>query len=132
MSDLLDRTELLFRHAPPAFVREDRLSSQAFVPRKADAGKLSVARSSLTTAEAAYRLRVEGLGRPTAGTWAVSVGECNEANLGVAADPLSSPPEPVADPAHALIDFSGLTSRQQESKAQVLVAHARARGRLWP
>lgn len=127
-----DREEVLLRHVPPAFFREERLSSQAFEPGSNDDGQLSVARGSLTTAEAAFALRVSAYGKQPAGTWGVSVGECEDAALKVRPDPLTSPPEPVADPAHALVDFRGLSRRQSAAKAQILVGHARLRGRLHP
>lgn len=70
---LTEATELLYRQPHPTFLRDGRSSSQAFRPSSGDDGMLSVARSSLVSAEEAcarYRAR----GKLSAGTWAVSLG----------------------------------------------------------
>ena len=74
---LSDDEELLFRQVHPSFVRDGRPSSQAFRPTAKDEGKLSVARGSLTTPAGAFEVHTTGLGLPSAGTWAVTVGECD-------------------------------------------------------
>ncbi|MBI3267886.1 MAG: hypothetical protein HYZ53_02610 [Planctomycetes bacterium] len=51
---LKDGGEMLYRQVFPAFVRDGRPSSQAFCPTPKDNHLLSVARSALTTAEAAH------------------------------------------------------------------------------
>jgi len=94
---LSDDEELLFRQVHPSFVRDGRPSSQAFRPTAKDAGKLSVSRGSLTTPDRAFKLHTEGLGLRSAGTWAVSVGECREEGLNVLPDPLTSPAENQAE-----------------------------------
>ena len=133
MTDPLDDgDELLLRQVPAAFMRESRLSSQAFTPGRNDDRKLSVARGSMTTPEAAFDHHTRVCGRQSVGTWAVSVAECTTVQLAAHPDPLTSPPEPAPDPAHAIIDFGGLSRGQTDSKAQVLARQATARGRLWP
>ena len=127
---LADDEELLFRQVHPSFVRDGRPSSQAFRPTAKDEGKLSVARGSLTTPAAAYRLYTEGLGLPSAGTWAVNVGECREQGLNVFPDPLTSPPEKVADAAHAVVDFTPYSKNQAEAKGARLARKAFERGAL--
>jgi hypothetical protein len=129
---LPDDEELLFRQVHPNFVRDGRPSSQSFRPTVKDAGKLSVARGSLTTPAAAYELYTAALGLPSAGTWALSVGECREQILNVLPDPLTSPPEKVADPAHAVIDFAPYSKSQAEAKGARLARKAVERGRLYP
>ena len=129
---LSDDEELLFRQVHPRFVRDGRPSSQAFRPTPKDLSKLSVARGSLTTPAAAYELYTAGLGLPSAGTWATTVGECREQALNVLPDPLSSPPEKVADPAHALVDFTPHSKSQAEAKGARLARKAVDRGRLHP
>jgi hypothetical protein len=125
--------ELLFRQVNPGWVRDGRVSSQAFRPTRKDAGLLSVDRASLANAESSFRLFTEGLRRPSAGTWAVTVQECDEQSLPVIEDPLTSPPEVVANPAHAVISYKDVSSNQQvESKSQALARCARERGRLFP
>jgi hypothetical protein len=129
---LSDDDELLLRQVHPSFVRDGRPSSQAFRPTNKDAGKLSVARGSLTTPAAAFELYRMGLELPSAGTWAVSVGECREQGLNVLPDPLISPPEKVPDPAHALVDFAAHSKNQVEAKGARLARKASERGRLHP
>ncbi|MDP8999470.1 MAG: hypothetical protein M3O46_05100 [Myxococcota bacterium] len=124
---LSDDEELLFRQVHPSFVRDGRPSSQAFRPTAKDEGKLSVARGSLTTAAGAFELHTAGLGLPSAGTWAVTVGECREQALSVLPDPLTSPPETVADPAHALVDFAPHSKSQGGAKGARLARKAGTR-----
>jgi hypothetical protein len=83
-------------------------------------------------ASAAHELFTMGLGLASAGTWGVTVGECRQQALPVRADPLTSPPEKVADPAHAVIDFAGVSKGQTEAKGARLARGAVARGRLHP
>jgi hypothetical protein len=129
---LSDDEELLFRQVHPSFVRDGRPSSQAFRPTAKDAGKLSVSRGSLTTPDRAFKLHTEGLGLRSAGTWAVSVGECREEGLNVLPDPLTSPPEKIADPAHALVDFAPYPKNQAEARGARLARKAVDRGKMHP
>lgn len=107
--------ELLYRQVHPSWVRDGRPTSQAFTPTKKDENQLSTARSTLTTPEAAYRLHIDGYQLKSAGTWAVTVAECDEAKLSAFHDPKTSPP----DPAHASIDFSSLPSNSKKDAAGV-------------
>lgn len=132
VGSLSDEEELLFRQVHPSFMRDGRPSSQAFRPTPKDEGKLSVARGSLTTAAAAYELHTVGLELRSAGTWAITVGECRGQSLAVVADPIASPPARVADPAHALVDFAPHSKNQAEAKGARLARQAVERGRLHP
>jgi hypothetical protein len=138
MSDDGDRTplddgdELLLRQVHPSFVRDGRPSGQAFKPTKKDQGMLSVARSSVSSPADAFHLHTAVLGLPSQGTWGISVSECQRHQLKAFPDPLTSPPEKVADPAHAFIDFRGLSNGRTESKATQLRNDALVRGRLHP
>ena len=132
LEPLDDGDELLFRQVDQSFIRDGRPSGQAFRPTKKDDGKLSVARSSLTTAEQAFHLHTVLLSLPSEGTWAVSVAECGQHELRAFPDPLTSPPDKVADPAHAFVDFGGLSNSRVESKATQLRNDAFARGRIFP
>ena len=127
--DFPHAAELVFRQVHPSFLRNGRPTSQAFRPTKKDNGFLSVARESLTTAAAAYQLHVGPKDLKSAGSWAVSVGECEVAGVPLVADPLT---EPVEDAAHTLIDFSALSVKQQEAQGAVLGRAATVRGRLFP
>lgn len=129
---LADDDEVLFRQMHPSFVRDGRPSSQAFRPTAKDEGRLSVARGSLTTAAAAFQHYTQRLCLASAGTWGVTVGECREQGLPAIADPLAAPPETVADPAHAVIDFTAHSRSQTEAKGTRLARKAFERGRLHP
>lgn len=131
-SAALSDDELLYRQVHPSFVRDGRPSSQAFRPTVKDDGKLSVARGSLTTPKAAYEHHTGALGLASAGTWALTVGECTVQALPARPDPLTSPPEKVADPAHAVVDFSGVSRSQATAKGTRLARCASDRGRLHP
>jgi hypothetical protein len=127
-----DADELLFRQVHPAWVRDGRPSSQAFRPTAKDNGQLSVARGALTTAQAAYEHHTTRLGFQSAGTWAVSVGECRGLSLPTVADPIPEAPGQPADRAHAVIQFLGLSKAQIEAKGAKLARFASERGRLYP
>jgi hypothetical protein len=130
MDVLDDASELLLRQVNPAFVREGRVGSQAFRPTSKDNRMLSVARSALTTAEAAFELYTSCRKLGSAGTWGVTIGECSSLGLAARPDPLSEPPCP--DPAHAVIDFSELSNRKVEAHGARLARFANDRGRLYP
>lgn len=125
-----DEAEVLFRQVNPAFIRDGRVGSQAFRPTPKDERKLSVARSTLTSAAAAFELYTDCRELRSAGTWAVTVAECTNLGLKTRADPLSEPPCP--DPAHAFVDFTELTNRKVEAHGTRLARHANDRGRLHP
>ena len=129
---LTDRSEVLYRHVHPNWIKSDEPTSQAFRPNSKDEGKLSTARGSMTSAAGAFALYTEGLGLRAAGTWAVSVGElaAEPSPLNAVADPIEDDPCP--DPAHAYIDFGVMHRKTIEAKAKVLLAAARRRGRQHP
>ncbi len=132
MGDFDDQEELLFRQVHPSFIRDGRPSGQSFRPMPKDAGKLSVARGAITDAEAAYELHTRALGLASVGAWAVTVEECTSQSLPVLADPLTAPPEPIANPAHAVVDFTAVSKSQAEAKASRLARLATERGKLHP
>lgn len=127
---LSDVAELLLRQVHPGFVRDGRVGSQAFRPTPKDKRMLSVARAVLTTAEAAFTRHTECLALASAGTWAVTVGECAELALPVRPDAIIE--EPCPDPAHAVVDFTALTNSKIEAHGARLARRANDRGRLHP
>lgn len=126
---LEDDAELVLRQVHPMFVQEGRVTSQAFRPSKSDVGLLSVARASHTTAEDAFRLHTEGKKLASVGVWGLSVADCRSESLAVFADPEPGPPP---DPAHALLDFRGLTRSEAEARSKRLLVRANERGRQYP
>jgi hypothetical protein len=121
-----DQSELLYRQVPPAWVDDGIPSSQAFAPTRKDAGMLSIARGTKTTAEGAYLHHTEVLGLRSSGTWAITVGEANAVGLKSFSQPSDK------SPAHGFVDFRELGRRPAEAKGKLLLANARARGRLYP
>jgi len=112
---LIDEDELLFRQVHPSFVRDGRVGSQAFRPTPKDKKLLSVAQSTKTTAAAAFELHTQCNNLSSAGTWAVTVSECQLLGLPVRSDEVSDGPCP--DSAHAVIDFTALSNSKIEHKA---------------
>jgi hypothetical protein len=123
---LSEPTELLHRQVHPQFIRDGRVSSQAFKLNTQDKGLLSVTRDSKCSAQEAHR-RYTARGRSSCGVWSVTVAECNSAGLQAYDDPLED------DDAHAVVDFNVLPSKGQLEKAAArLTEHARQRGRQYP
>ncbi len=120
-----DPEELLYRQVHPSWVQDGVPSSQTFKPTKKDAGMLSVALGSKTSAEGAFNHHMQALERKSAGTWAVTVGEVTEAGLTSHAQPLDDNPD------HGFIDFRGRGRGEIERSAKVLLAKARDRGCLY-
>jgi hypothetical protein len=127
---LTDEGELLFRQVNPAFIREGRVGSQAFRPTRKDERMLSVARSSLTTAQASFARHTGCLKLASVGTWAVTVAEC--ASLGLPARPDAITEGPCPDPAHAVVDFTAFTNSKVEGHGARLARLANERGCLHP
>lgn len=131
VEQLADLQERLYRHVHPSWVKDAQPTSQAFKPTPKDDNKLSTARGTLTTAEDAFLHHTGPLGLAAVGTWAVTVAEVEAGPIPLAAygDPLT---EPIADPAHAYIEFPSEPRKTIETKAKLLQAAARGRGRLHP
>ncbi len=123
---LVEPDELLYRQVHPGFVDDGIPSAQAFAPTKKDEGKLSIARGKLTTAEGAYTHHTSALHLKSAGSWGLTVAETNGGELQAFGEPIAG------SPAHGFIDFRDLGRGPAEKKAKLLLAHAKARGRLHP
>lgn len=129
-SSLTDEDELLFRQVHPSFVRDGRVGSQAFRPTPKDQKMLSVTQSSKTTALAAFELHTQCNKLASAGTWAVTVGECQALDLPTRSDEVLD--GDCLDPAHAVIDFTALSNSKIEAQGARLARHANDRGILHP
>jgi hypothetical protein len=114
---LSDYDELLHRQVHPSWIRDGRITSQAFRPTKKDDKKLSIDRGSLTDPANAFREYVKQ-GRASVGVWSVTVGECGGAKVKAYPDPLPD------DPAHGVIDFSSLPSNSAIEAAGDRLARA--------
>lgn len=131
MNAAWEDTDLVFRQVHPNHWDGKNPNSVAFSPTPKDEGKLSVDDASLVTAEGAWTQFTEKLGFQSVGTWAVSFAEIGAAGgLALVRNPITDPvDESKSNPAHCLIDFSGLTSKGQKKKrAQELAIKASARG----
>lgn len=122
-------SELLLRNVHPAWLDSGRLTSQAFTPFPKDVGLLSTDRGACTTPEASYDLHVNSKSLRSEGIWAVTASEADGEGVASFADPDDGPPP---NPAHAVIDFRGLTRRECSAIAKRLAAHAATRKRLFP
>lgn len=71
---LTDENEVLLRQIHPTFIQGGQPSSQPFAPTPKDANRLSVDRSSLTTAADSHAL-FTGNGHASEAVYGVSVGE---------------------------------------------------------
>ena len=124
-------TDLLFRQVHPNHLEGKNPNSQAFLPSKAHQEKLSVDDASKVTAEQSWTHFTKNLGLQSAGTWAISFEEVKScAEIQVLRDPILNEGEPSKNnPAHCLIDFSGLSSKgMKRNHAQRLAISASARG----
>jgi hypothetical protein len=125
---------LFYRQVNPNWLAEGVPSSQAFGPTPKDKGKLSVDDASKVSAEGSWRHFTETLGLRSVGTWAVSMGEVEEAgDLAVTASPKVVAEDPAKDnPAHCDVDFSQVSPKgQRKKKAQYLAMKATTRGCLY-
>lgn len=130
MSDKLsEKDEVLYRQIHPTFVQDGVPTSQSFVPTPKDDGKLSVDRSSLTTAESAHSHFV-GKGRQSSAVYGVSVNEFGVQTIDCFPDPIDEPED--RNPSHAYANYKPFTSNDQKNKAKRIKQSALLRGRLHP
>ena len=109
----------LYRHIHPAWIRNNRVTSQAFCPTAKDEQRLSVYDGDQISAKNAFKHYSRG--HESAGVLAVTVGECSALGLTVV-------PEPSLFPEHLIIDFSPFGRSQSKRIAKKLAELARARG----
>ena len=118
----MTESTLLYRQIHPAWVREGRVTSQAFRPTAKDRKRLSVHDGDQISAEESWRRHT--LKYRSAGVQAVTVAECR---------PLPVRPDPRPFPEHVVIDFTGCSRSETRRAAQRLAAAARQRGwAYWP
>ncbi len=112
---------LLLRQVSPNFVRQGRVTSQAFTPTPKDQQRLSAYDGDQISAEASWFHFTETLGLDSAGVLAVSVGECeSRGTLAI--------PDPESFPEHVLIDFNELSRKGSKDAAKILRNLAEERG----
>lgn len=129
-----DKEEFYFRQCHPDFVTNGVPTSQMFGDFPRDAGKLSGARSQITTPKASFDFHTSDLANASSGTWAVTVAEVMKASSRVVDDteaPSVRPPDPVP-PGHAYIDMRHLKPRERKRLRGELRIAAVNRGRVHP
>ena len=129
--ELNDNDEVLFRQIHPSFMDGDRPSSQPFSPTAKDEGKLSVDRSSKTTAESSYWLYTRN-GYESAAVYGLTVGEFSEQDVPCFDDPLPGDEHTLPNPAHAYGDYNGHSASRRKNLAKRLKRKALDRGKLYP
>jgi hypothetical protein len=116
---------LLLRQINPNWVREGRVTSQAFRPTPKDARRLSVSDGDKVTPQESWE-RYTNRGFASLGVLAVIVQECESNGLAAHPDPLPEQPE------HAIIDFNNVVSNSQiERISKILAIVAMKRGWLY-
>lgn len=127
-------SEELFRQVHPKMIDKGVPGSGAFVPSEKDEGQLSVARSSITTAQRAHEHHTQALQLESAGTWGLLVEEIERAGLTAFADPIEADSDNgvIADPAHSYVEFGALAGKARRRVGLLLKGFAIARGRRYP
>jgi hypothetical protein len=113
--------ELLHRNVHPTFILDNRITSQAFLLKKEDCGKLSVKRNSMAKAKIAYE-RYTSHGFESGGVWSITVAECDELGLKVYADPIET------DDSHSIVDLTAYNKSQARKYTDRLSRKAQDRG----
>lgn len=116
-------TTLLLRQIHPSFVKNGRVTSQAFRPTPKDEHKLSVYDGDLINAEASW-IHYRSRKLESSGVTAVTVEECSKEDLIVRSSP-------EVFPEHAEIDFLGCKPNECEKKSKRLRNAAVVRGWLY-
>jgi len=118
---------LLLRQIHPNFLEEGIPSSQAFIPKPNDEGKLSVYDSDQISPSQAYTHYSESLNLASGGVWGVTKEEAD--HVGTIAEP-----DPLPDfDAHSILDFNRLpesSNRAWRKAAKKLKGFALEKGCL--
>lgn len=132
MSDILTHgEEMLFRQIHPSLLVDGEPASNRFVPSEDDKGRLSLDRSSLTSAAESHALYTSS-GRQSAAVFGLLVGEFNAVPIPCLSDPTEEEPPHPANPAHALADYTGLDPKSLKNIAKRLKRLAIQHGQLHP
>ena len=111
---------LLLRQINPEWVKNDRVTSQAFTPTPKDKDKLSTYDGDQITPRQSWIHFTTNLGNQSVGVMAVTVRECEENETSAISDP-------VPFPEHVLIDYSRLTRSKAKKVGKALTSLARQR-----
>ena len=104
---------LVLRQINPNYIRDGRVTSQAFTPTPKDEQRLSVYDGDRIGPEASWVHFTEIFKLASAGVMAVSVEQCETQGPRVI-------PDPDPFPEHVVIDFSELSRRMRKDAAKIL------------
>ena len=122
----MNARKMLLRQINIDWIRNDRITSQAFNPMPKHGGFLSTYDGDNISAEDSWRHFTEVENLTSVGVVAITVEECEGSNLPVSHDPTPDNPE------HMTIDFNGISgNRARKRAAQKLAALANDRGWLF-
>lgn len=128
--ELIEATdELVWRQIHPNNVDRGIVSSGGFAGTEEDRYRVSGARGATTTAEAAFEFHTSELGLKSAGTWAITTTQADQAGCRSIDD---SECLDVETPGHCYIDLRGLPKAEQRKARAELASAATARGRQHP
>ncbi|ROR83244.1 hypothetical protein SAMN06295974_1306 [Plantibacter flavus] len=129
---MVDAHELAYRQITPKMYTDDgKIASHVFGPSSSDQDKPSYSRASVVTAQESRDWHSANASTPSAGVWAVSVGEVVEAKRHVV-DDSKTPLEVygIRAPGHCFVDFRGLNRGQKKELRASLLMCALRRGEI--
>lgn len=135
-AQLDDPAELVWRQCAPGCYDEDtdKPSATMFRPHENDGNKLSGARSTRSTARAAYEHRTRVMKKESRGTWGVTVEEIETVESRAVDDSALLDPPPASPPGHTYFDLRHLAEAHAERQARerfrsrlLIFAHNRQR-----
>ena len=130
-SRLTDCNEVLFRQIHPNCIFNGNPASDRFKPQPNDAGLMSVDRSSLTDAGSSHALYTRN-GNQSGAVYGVSVEEFGSESINCREDPLGVTQTSLANPAHALADYTHHEEKKWKLISKRLTQKAKARGQFHP
>ncbi|MEE8627255.1 hypothetical protein [Methylobacterium ajmalii] len=123
--------EVLLRQIHPSFFDKGEPSSQPFCPTPKDENKLSVDRSSLTTAQSSFELHTVAKGLASAAVYGLTVDEFQQQSIGCISDPIAATESTPENLAHAYADYNPHKPSAQKNIAKRLKQAAIKRGCLY-
>lgn len=128
---LEDQDEILLRQIHPQFMSSGRPASDRFRPQPKDAGKMSVDRGGLISADESHRVYTSN-GRASGAVFGLSVSEFSEEKIGCYSDPLAGDKDHLPNLAHAYADYLPIPESQWKLISKRLAVKATQRGQLFP
>jgi hypothetical protein len=127
---IADSDEVMLRQVHPNWIQKGDVTSAAFRPSPKDSNELSVDRSALVSAEAAFK-NFKARGFVSEAVFGISVGEFSAESIPCFPAPIEPSENDSGNPTHAVANYSVHTKSQQQIVAQRLKLKAIARGKLY-